>query len=537
MKRTCYIALLTSLALISPAVAHAGPDDGKAVGTQAHIDAPKTYWTGDNFDLRALKETPLDKAVLWVGKGYNERGGQQQYQSVLPAAMADVAEPGKTYYTAPRNPSSNHNPIWWGYGADESIPTETFNQSAASMDLLSVEGPGEVEMFVDQGYETRLKRLIGTAQGSPKSVKIYKRLHTHNDTLFTKPGRYVLTYRSTARTHDGALVASAPQRLAVQVGGNKPADTPTPSLRERFDAAPQGDAAAAGYELSIAPKAAQEKDGDEHLSTISFNAANKANGTLTLLIDGYFLTDLEVKDGHVEWNEMLGPLHSDIQAVFTSDGDAPRWVSQPLRYSPGESVTTTSAESAETWMDNEGKVRELQATEEIPLGAKGLKYRVERVSDKAIKFIVDAEDKNFSGFIEGGFYSSPEDEFATDQVELNIRNGHGEALVSNNSWLKGTTLRFELIPHPLYQATGSTVTLTENFDPATPVEGTSELSPLGSPKPEPKPGATSSQSPWAWLGPVLGLGVIGALLAAVLSILHSGKDPIAQLKNQLGLHF
>ncbi|WP_257181163.1 hypothetical protein [Corynebacterium cystitidis] len=48
MKRTWLVGLVSALALISPAVspvgssvAHAGPDDGKIVGTEQHIDAPK----------------------------------------------------------------------------------------------------------------------------------------------------------------------------------------------------------------------------------------------------------------------------------------------------------------------------------------------------------------------------------------------------------------------------------------------------------------------------------------------------------------
>ncbi len=49
----------------------------------------------------------------------------------------------------------------------------------------------------------------------------------------------------------------------------KPADDPTPSLRERYDAATDGDASAAGYKLDIAPKSKPEKDGDENGEELS----------------------------------------------------------------------------------------------------------------------------------------------------------------------------------------------------------------------------------------------------------------------------
>ncbi|QCB27368.1 choice-of-anchor M domain-containing protein [Corynebacterium endometrii] len=494
------LALLTTAALtasvLTPAVAHAGPDDGKVVGTQKHIDAPKAYWTGDNFTLNALADTPLDDAVLWVGKGYNGGTGAQQYQYTLPDndAFSDVGTPGQTYYAAPRNPGGNQDPIWWGYGADAGIPTDDFNQEAASMDLIAVEGPGEVEMFADNGDVSSLKRLLGTGESSPKSIKLSPGLHTHNTTLFTKPGRYVLTYRSTARGEDGNLIASEPQRLAVQVGGQKPLDAPTQSLQERYDAAPSGDAAAAGYSLSIQPKQSQDNSGDEHLSTIAFKADKPVSGTLTLLIDGYFLTDLPVVDGEATWHEFLGPLDSDIQAVFTPEATAkaaPRWISEPVHYRAGESVGTDSTTQADSWVDNTGTERALQSTEEAPLGAPGITTKLERVDDETLKFTVDAEDLNFNGFIEGGFYDAPEVTHATKPIEVNVRNGHGEALLSYNSWLEGYTVRYSVIPHPTYRATGSTVTLTESFDPLSPVENTSQLAALGTAAAEPQPEETA----------------------------------------------
>lgn len=80
------LALLTAVALVSPAVAHAGPDDGRTVATAAHVDSPKTFWENDTFVLKSEfsgTTSPLDGTVAWVGKGYGS-DGRNQYQFTLP---------------------------------------------------------------------------------------------------------------------------------------------------------------------------------------------------------------------------------------------------------------------------------------------------------------------------------------------------------------------------------------------------------------------------------------------------------------------
>ena len=484
-QRVRYLALLTTVAatasLLNPAVsptAHAGPDDGKVIGTREHIDAPKTYWTGNTFELRAKDATPLDDAVLWVGKGYSGSDGSPQYQYILPdnGTMNDIGKPGEIYYAAPRTPSWNQDPIWWGYGADSDLPLEQFQNGSASMDLLGVEGPGDVEFFADLGEAAGPERLLGTTPGAPKSVKLHKGLHVHISTLFTKPGRYVLTYRSTARALDGTLIASQPQHLAVQVGGRSPLETPTPSLRERYDAAPAGNAAdVQGNTLAIAPT------GKENLSTITFDTPSKANGTVTLLNDGYFLTDLPVKDGHAEWEEMLGPRSGSLQAVFTPEGAGARWISAPLAYAAGGSASTS--ESATAWTDNTGTTRTLQSTDEVTPADTTVRTRLEKVSDDVIKLTVDA-DPLFSGFLEGGLYDTPQDTAATQDIQLNVHEGHGEALIPYSSWMNGSTVRFNITPLATVRTGAAQLPLSEKLDLSSPLEATANLG-TGAPAPSP----------------------------------------------------
>lgn len=464
-NRTRYLALLTTLSLLTPGVALAGPDDGKAIATQTHVDSPKTFWDGDNFVLKSEHNsttTALDETVAWIGKGW-ARGGHNQYQFTLPEddSFSFIGKPGETYYTAPFNASDAHDPIWLGFGADAGLPVNDFRDEYASLDIVSVEGPGDFELFNYHNSPTGLRRMLGTTPSSAHSAVLDAGTHTHNYTLFTKPGRYEVTYRTTARKKDGTLVASEPTTTSLQVGGMKPADKPTPSLQQRYDAATDGDASAAGYKLDITPKSNPEMDGDKNLSTISFNAENKASGTLTLLIDGYFLTDLPVTDGQAKWDEFLGPQDSKIQAVFTPEDDAPRWISETLAYAPQSQVSTDSTKSADRWNESHAP-RNLAPTEETVPSTPAFHTRIEPVDDSVSKLVVDTADKNFSGFINGGLYENGS-AYATIDFEGAINNGHAEILIDDDGLYDGAKVKVTVAPHPTVKAESGSVVLTDKY--------------------------------------------------------------------------
>ena len=411
--RTRFLATLSTLALITPATAVAGPDDGKHIATNTHVDSPKSFWENNDFVLKSEfggQEPPIADTVAWVGKGYSATDNSNQYLYTLPANGTQdyIGAPGTTYYTAPHQVSGNTSPIWLGFGADASLPTDKFRDGVAFLDLLSVDGPGEVELFTNKDEDedgTQLHRMLGSFPDSPHSAYLVAGTHTHNSTLFTKPGRYRLTYRTSARGKGGQLIANEPQTTTIQVGGQKPKEEKTPSLKERFAQSAAGNAAAAGYSLRIAPKSNPEKDGDDKLTTISFDAKNKAQGTLTLLIDGYFLTDLPVKDGHAQWDEYMGPDPSQVQAVFTPEGDAPRWISKPLDFQPGKSSHTDSSTAADTWQET-SQPRQLAPTEETELKELGYTIRMRKQGNGGTKIVVDTDDKNFNGLLTGGLYDT-----------------------------------------------------------------------------------------------------------------------------------
>ena len=99
--RTRYAALLTCTALLAtPATDVAGPDDGKHVATQTHIDSPKAFWEDNALNLKShsvQSNHDLADTATWVGKGWNQNG-TNQYQFTVPQdpALAFVGKSGET---------------------------------------------------------------------------------------------------------------------------------------------------------------------------------------------------------------------------------------------------------------------------------------------------------------------------------------------------------------------------------------------------------------------------------------------------------
>ena len=476
MARLRTVALLTCATLLaSPVPALAGPDDGKHVATQTHIDSPKSFWENNSLTLKSHStdaDHALDETVAWVGKGWGQNG-KNQYQFTVPEdpALSFTGQAGKTYYMAPASVNGTLDPVWMGFGADTELPVDDFRDNIASLDLLSVDGPGEVEMFGYYPGPGGLQRFFGTTEGAPHSAWLTSGTHTHNYTVFSKPGRYELTYRTTARDKNGKLIASEPVTTSIQVGGERPLKEATPSLRERFDAASSGDASTKDYQLTIAPKKDKEKDGDENLSSIDFSGGT--NGTLTLLIDGYFLTDLPVTDGKAHFDEFFGPEASKIQAVYTPEDDSPRWVSEELDYAEGAKLSTSSKKSADSWTETSNP-RELSSGEEISVSDPSITARAVPEGDDATRIIVEAADKKLDGYVHGGFFSGDSD-YADIPFDGVITGGRAEFVVGADKNFNGNKVRLDILPHPTVTQNSGSITLTDSFDFGQNYEATGEL--------------------------------------------------------------
>lgn len=530
-------AALLALAGAAPSLpAAAGPDDGKIVTTKGHVDAPKAYWDEQNGTFVLMNEAnpyktgadtyELDKTVNWVGKGYSTRDGKSQYTMTLgdSPSLAFLGEPGQTLYMAPHLTYGNQDPIWAGLGASAKIPTERFRDGVFVTDILSVEGPGRMELFRynPDDAPADVYRMLSSSSTGWHSWLLDKGSHTHNTTTFTRPGRYVVTYRAVARSTDGRIISSKPSKLVWQVGGMQPVlgdGTPTavPTI-DRYNAAPVGDLDAAKYVLSVAPHRldadpAKNKDADDKLSDITFTAANKnLKGTLTLYNNGYFLTDLPVVNGTATWSEMLGSEGSQLQAVFTPDtsdansAEASRWISHKLAYEPGKAESVYSDDGNGSWPEEiPDEANTVLSTEQYTPTSMDYDVTVTPNGNGFSTVEVRFKDPKVRGFLRGGFYAQDDPVYPYLDLEGSVEDGVVRFTFRDESFYKGTALRVKMLTHPDMNASASTTEVAANYEPGTKYTAHGALAPdsapiSDAPKPapvDPSPSAEPTVAPSA----------------------------------------
>lgn len=530
-------AALLALAGAAPSIpAAAGPDDGKIVTTKGHVDAPKAYWDEQNGTFVLMNEAnpyktgadtyELDKTVNWVGKGYSGRDGKSQYTMTLgdSPSLAFLGEPGQTLYMAPHLTSGNQDPIWAGLGASAKVPTERFRDGVFATDILSVEGPGRMELFRynPDDAPADVYRMLSSSSNGWHSWLLDKGSHTHNTTTFTRPGRYVVTYRTVARSTDGRIISSKPSKLVWQVGGMQPTlgdGTPTavPTV-DRYNAAPVGDLDTAKYVLSVAPHRldadpAKNKDADDKLSDITFTAANKnLKGTLTLYNNGYFLTDLPVVNGTATWSEMLGSEGSQLQAVFTPDtsdansAEASRWISHKLAYEPGKAESVYSDDGNGSWPEEiPDEANTVLSTEQYTPTSMDYDVTVTPNGNGFSTVEVRFKDPKVRGFMRGGFYAQDDPVYPYLDLEGSVEDGVARFTFRDESFYKGTALRVKMLTHPDMNASASTTEVAANYEPGTKYTAHGALAPdsapiADAPKPapvDPSPSAEPTVAPSA----------------------------------------
>ena len=530
-------AALLALAGAAPSLpAVAGPDDGKIVTTKGHVDAPKAYWDEQNGTFVLMNEAnpyktgadtyELDKTVNWVGKGYSGRDGKSQYTMTLgeSPSLAFLGEPGQTLYMAPHLTFGNQDPIWAGLGASTKVPTERFRDGVFATDILSVEGPGRMELFRynPDDAPADIYRMLSSSSTGWHSWLLDKGSHTHNTTTFTRPGRYVVTYRTVARSTDGRIISSKPSKLVWQVGGMQPVlgdGTPTavPTV-DRYNAAPVGDLDAAKYVLSVAPHRldadpAKNKDADDKLSDITFTAANKnLKGTLTLYNNGYFLTDLPVVNGTATWSEMLGSEGSQLQAVFTPDtsdensAEASRWISHKLAYEPGRAESVYSDDGNGSWPEEiPDEANTVLSTGQYTPTSMDYDVTVTPNGNGFSTVEVRFKDPKVRGFLRGGFYAQDDPVYPYLDLEGSVEDGVARFTFRDESFYKGTALRVKMLTHPDMNASASTTEVAANYEPGTKYTAHGALAPDSAPindapKPapvDPSPSAEPTAAPSA----------------------------------------
>ena len=348
LRRISTAALAIFLAL-TPAAAWAGPDQDKEwIVTGQHVDAPIPVWHDDtnSFSLNTIN-MPMEKTALWIPKAWTGTGEKDEAKSqlVVPAGRADLSflgAEGTVLNAAPQNPGPGNTPIWAGLGAGEIGDTDKFEGETYTLDLISVDGPGRMEMFIDNGDS--VNRFLSSHDTAYRSV--YNPRHTHLYTTFTQPGRYVANYKMTARSADGSAIYSSPiTPLVWQVGGANPADGTIKDIEAAYNSAraERADGNAATPTLTLSHHAERAHPGDNHLTDITIDTGVATDsGRAWITVNGYFLTEAVVEGGRATVSELLGADAAAVQAIYIpGDSASARWISQPAQYSQKDTEPVT----------------------------------------------------------------------------------------------------------------------------------------------------------------------------------------------------
>ena len=348
LRRISTAALALFLAL-TPAAAWAGPDQDKEwIVTRQHVDAPIPVWHDDtnSFSLNTIN-MPMEKTALWIPKAWTGTGEKDEAKSqlVIPAKRPDLAflgGEGTVLNAAPQNPGPGNTPIWAGLGAGEIGDTDKFEGETYTLDLISVDGPGRMEMFIDNGDS--VNRFLSSHDTAYRSV--YNPRHTHLYTTFTHPGRYVANYKMTARSADGTAIYSSPiTPLVWQVGGADPTEGTIKDIESAYNAAraERADGNAATPTLTLSHHAEREHPGDNHLTDITLDTGVATDtGRAWITVNGYFLTEVGVEGGRATVSELLGADAAAVQAIYIpGDSASARWISQTVHYSQKDTEPVT----------------------------------------------------------------------------------------------------------------------------------------------------------------------------------------------------
>lgn len=435
---TCFVIAATGA---SPALA--GPDQNKKLVYGTHVDlSPAASVTGNDIQSLGVvtgtgaKAIPAQATVMWVPMSGN-------YYFYPTADTEFLGKQGKGVWQAPQDVDPSQLPIYFGYNTDSSLKSHTdmLKNGNYSLDLLGVEGPGDVEVFTTTAEGVR--RVYSSTDTSLRSL-IQPR-HSHFHTTFSKPGRYVFTYQAVGYKEDGTPIPTMPMKVAWQVGGQDPKSGKILDFAKSYEEAKEKGHEKQEASITFTP--------EKVFTGITF--AGKGNGRLVLTNQGHFLDELEVKDGKATTKTYLASDSSTYQAIFIPDDpdDAAPWLSKEIEYQTGGDAVTVSEGSESIVKPDEPK--NFSSSDPVSLSDGGITLKAEQTDSSTTKLTIEAKDKNMRGDFVVGLYASKDK--ATGYADCSVEGafneeGKYEKEVDLSACKDDKFLRLRITPHPLVNA-------------------------------------------------------------------------------------
>lgn len=182
--------------------------------------------------------------------------------------------PGELVHVIPQ--TQNQDVIWVGWNTQDPAVTQQVDRGA-TLTLHSVEGPGELHVFLQSGNFSPPQILWDSTVAGPQPAWVEVNTHTHANWVFTEPGTYLVEMEVSADLLDGTT-ATDTELLRFAVGSETdpadafaaaateaPAATPDEPTSGAPDASSEpaaGSTDATSEDLGTATETADATDGD-----------------------------------------------------------------------------------------------------------------------------------------------------------------------------------------------------------------------------------------------------------------------------------
>lgn len=220
MKRALAASVALTLAFVglTSYADEAAPSsyDDKVVFDHGHIDAFTVSVKDGALDLKLTEDVTAHRVV---------RNPEDVLMHVKEDALRDIPTgyPGSpSAYYLPI--SQDHNLVWPGW---ETTPVRDAGIERVDIQVLDVQGPGEVHVFSQNNFGGLASVLSDGGTKLPETIIAPFPAHTHANWIFTKPGAY--TFKVQAKAELNGKTVSSPTRTYHWHVGDLPQPDPDPT--------------------------------------------------------------------------------------------------------------------------------------------------------------------------------------------------------------------------------------------------------------------------------------------------------------------
>ena len=308
---------------------------GRTLSYRKHVDAAYLNQVSPGvIDMKVVDGTRVvdaDSVCIRLAPDAAPNGDEVSRLAIpTDKQLSFLGKPGEIVWHAPQNFYRGWAPIWSGIGAleaeHEEHPLGDIAKNSVKIDLVEVEGPGEVEIFVYNGTDMPVNRIISSTDERYKRTYLETGSHTHSSTTFTKPGIYRLKWQGHVTLKNGQEISTPIREVIWLVGEDEEVGLPDGTTRGRSTIA---------------------KPAEEFAEEIKQEIAERGETVETEVSDEEYTPELPDEWGENFENEVthITKGHLDLKATWNQGDNKPSVVlfdeSDPVKPAQRESNTVS----------------------------------------------------------------------------------------------------------------------------------------------------------------------------------------------------